>query len=584
MSKQISNFGPTSRIMLATGVFLCVVCGVASWRVFEGARGEALESNLRLAATVADAAEAVAPRLTHAEAGTVPGAGEAMESLAEAVGLASHGAGASGATVNILASDSVNPAFRPRLGSVEERMLRDLTAAIASGGERSLTWLDASTRTQHFMRLVTLATPSSKASAAFHAAFPLSDAEARAWDAIRDEASYAGGAVLGGMLLFVLALGAIHQACFARPITTLVDKVCEIQRTSDLTRRVPEVGTLEVQRLAVCFNSLIRTLNDIIGEARVGASRIDSGAKRTASTSQSLASGASQQAASIEQISASLEEMSSMSRQSADHAQQAVSLSSHARDAADDGRRETAELTDAMKEILESATKISQIIKTIDDIAFQTNLLALNAAVEAARAGDAGKGFAVVADEVRNLAQRSAEAAKSTSAMIEEARNRADKGSVIAGRVGVALGGIYGGVDRVSTLLTEIAASSKEQATGVSQISRGVSELDKVTQQNAGNSVELAAAAQESAAQVAALTAKLCRFRVERAGNSSPLANAHSLPAVDTSSEPVPLKSPSQMLDEMRHAAVVDGAFSGTTDVAKHAIPFDEHEETFEKF
>ena len=43
-----------------------------------------------------------------------------------------------------------------------------------------------------------------------------------------------------------------------------------------------------------------------------------------------------------------------------------------------------------MKEIQSATVDISQMMATIDGIAFQTNLLALNAAVEAARAGRHG--------------------------------------------------------------------------------------------------------------------------------------------------------------------------------------------------
>jgi methyl-accepting chemotaxis protein len=243
----------------------------------------------------------------------------------------------------------------------------------------------------------------------------------------------------------------------------------------------------------------------VLENVNVGANQIDMGSQQIASSSQSLASGASQQAASLEEISASLEELSSMTNQNADNAVQATTLSSESQTSASKGQAEMKMMSTAMDEIKSSSSEISKIIKVIDEIAFQTNLLALNAAVEAARAGEAGKGFAVVADEVRNLAQRSAEAAKNTSAMIEDSTERADNGVSIAARVGKVFEEIVSGTSKVNTLLDEISSAAKEQSTGIGEINSGVAELDKVTQQNAGNAEELASAAQETAAQVATL-------------------------------------------------------------------------------
>lgn len=211
----------------------------------------------------------------------------------------------------------------------------------------------------------------------------------------------------------------------------------------------------------------------------------------------SLASGASSSAAALETSSAALEEISSVTSANADRAEQARGLSGRARDAAEAGSAGMAELSEAMGAIRTASDNIAAILKTIDEIAFQTNILALNAAVEAARAGEAGAGFAVVADEVRALAQRSAAAARETATKIEDAQKRSATGAELTGKVGINLNEIVARVREVADIITEIAAASVEQRTGLGQVARSVSDLDKLTQQNAAMAEQTSASAAE---------------------------------------------------------------------------------------
>ncbi len=255
--------------------------------------------------------------------------------------------------------------------------------------------------------------------------------------------------------------------------------------------------------------SVINRIREITHEMREGSNQVSSASGEVSSASQNLAHGASTQAASLEQTSSSLEEMSSMTSKTSENAQQADDLSRAARQSAEQGVKEMGEMAAAMGDIAKSAEEMSKIIKVIEEIAFQTNLLALNAAVEAARAGEAGKGFAVVAEEVRNLAQRSATASKDTATLIEEAVARTRRGSEISGRAAAALEQILDQNKKVGTLVDEIATASREQAEGISQISRAVSQMDAVTQQNASVAEQSASASEELSAQAETLQATI---------------------------------------------------------------------------
>ncbi len=250
------------------------------------------------------------------------------------------------------------------------------------------------------------------------------------------------------------------------------------------------------------INQLADNMAEIVARVQDAAGEVYRGAQEIASGNTNLQHRTEEQSASLEETASSMEQMTATVRQNADNAGQANQLAVAARDQAERGGNEVNKAIHAMSDINDSAQKIAAIIGVVDEIAFQTNLLALNAAVEAARAGEQGRGFAVVATEVRTLAGRSATAAKEIKELIKDSVQKVADGSVYVSRSGQTLEQIVASVKKVSDIVAEIAAASREQSAGIAQVNRAVLQMDELTQQNAAL-VEQATTASQSMAHEA---------------------------------------------------------------------------------
>jgi methyl-accepting chemotaxis protein len=332
---------------------------------------------------------------------------------------------------------------------------------------------------------------------------------------------------IGLAVLFSLSLGYFIARLISRPLAATVG-VLEKVAAGDLTAQLEVETKDEVGRMAESLNRATEAMRTALSEVRASAESMASSAQQLASSSEELASGAQEQASSLEETTSTLEEITSTVKQNADNAKQANQVASGSRDTAEKGGQVVTETVTAMGEINEASKNIAEIITTIDEIAFQTNLLALNAAVEAARAGEQGRGFAVVATEVRNLAQRSATSAKEIKRLIQDSVRKVENGSALVNKSGETLHEIVGSVKRVTDIVAEIAAASREQSVGIEQVNKAMLQMDQVTQANSSQTEELSSTAQSLSSHAQQLQALVERFRLDDGENHR---QPHATPA-----------------------------------------------------
>lgn len=266
--------------------------------------------------------------------------------------------------------------------------------------------------------------------------------------------------------------------------------------------------------LLTSTRTFVSTLNETLTKINVAAEQVSSGSDQVSSGAQALAQGATEQASSVEELAATIQVVHTQIKNNADHAKEANDQTNTAGSKMSVANDKMSELVKAMEEIKQCSAQISEIIKTIEDIAFQTNILSLNAAIEAARAGAAGKGFAVVADEVRNLASKSAEAANNTNVLIENTVKAIEDGNSLVDEVAHMMQGVSEAAGLVSKLNSGISEGSAEAADSIAQINIGVDQISNVVQTNSATAEQSAAASEELSGQATMLKELIAQFRL----------------------------------------------------------------------
>lgn len=321
-----------------------------------------------------------------------------------------------------------------------------------------------------------------------------------------------------GLIILVIAViaGIFFSRSISKPMVYAVDFASTIA-TGDLTPEMEDQYLArgdEIGHLAQALKAMVDDLRSIISNVIQSAKNLNQAVQEIASGNETLSQRTSEQASALEEIASTIEESTASIKQNAENSNNASSLSRDSLTRAEDGGKIVDNSVNAIVEINTSSKKIGEIISVINEIAFQTNLLALNASVEAARAGEQGRGFAVVAGEVRNLAQRAGNAAKEIEDLIKDSMEKVELGTDLSKKSGEALREIIERIHTVNTTITEIAAASDEQKSGIEQINTAVVEMDSMTQQNASLVEETASASEEMANQAQELLAIVDRFKL----------------------------------------------------------------------
>lgn len=312
-------------------------------------------------------------------------------------------------------------------------------------------------------------------------------------------------------------LGTKMHLTFAE-MSMYINEISDVLGTmakGDFTVKINREYKGEFAAIKQAIDEILDNIGTIITNINISSDEVYNGSSQMAAGSQMLADGTTTQASAIQELTSTIADISENTKRNAADTVRANEVFADTERLINQQNQQTQSMLAAMEEIKNKSAEISNIIKTIDDIAFQTNILALNAAVEAARAGAAGKGFAVVAEEVRNLASKSAEAAKTTTELIESSIAAVANGSEIANATAESLKQVMVLSKESQKLIEGINQATNEQAQSIGEVTTGLSQISDVVQQNSATAEQTAASSEELSAQSHNLKDLVAKIRVD---------------------------------------------------------------------
>ncbi|MEI0604786.1 methyl-accepting chemotaxis protein [Brachyspira alvinipulli] len=319
-----------------------------------------------------------------------------------------------------------------------------------------------------------------------------------------------------GPFFIILAsiIVAMYIKSITKPLNDLVLIASEISN-GNLTSQYKNISRKdELGVLSNSFFNMKNKLSEIIIKVRSSADEISNSAGELSRGSEDLSHRTESQAASLEETASSMEEMASTIKSSTDQSVEGNKMMIDSKDSIQNAGDIILETTKNIEEVYDASTKIKDITKIIEDIAFQTNILALNAAVEAARAGDMGKGFAVVASEVRNLAQTTQTSVKDITNLVDNAYDKINKATESARESQEIFNDLQVKIENTARIMQDISSTAVEQQAGVEQVNRAVSNMDTVTQQNAALVAEVSSSSNSLLNQAVELVEAMKFFKV----------------------------------------------------------------------
>ena len=278
------------------------------------------------------------------------------------------------------------------------------------------------------------------------------------------------------------------------------DLTVQASVTEDVTGAIADSINFTIEELRTLvkgINSATDQVTRATQDAQAISNRLYDASQRQSREIQQASGSVLQMAQSIDEVSLSAAQSARVAQQSLAAAEKGAQSVQNQIAGMNDIRTQIQDTSKRIKRLGESSLEIGEIVELISDITEQTNVLALNAAIQAASAGEAGRGFTVVAEEVQRLAERSGEATKQIEAIVKTiqadtqdavaAMEKSTVGVVEGTKLSDAAGQALDEIRRVSRELAEliggISTQTQRQSTSVSDVTRGMQDILKITEE-----------------------------------------------------------------------------------------------------